>query len=136
MQLRFIEAVFRQIGGDVFNESCQLLILQPLDETADLPGICRRVLPADDRPVLTFARQHGLALTRSINCDPIKNVCVDPDQMAIAQVIWFGVENLLDLLWQRVNESTRGEPHIQLVFFFFRHTADLQQLSPFIFLCK
>ena len=49
--------------------------------------------------------------------------------MVVAQIVWFGIENLFDSLRQRVYEPARCEPHINLIFFFLRYGADLQHLT-------
>src|ERR1700730_18934004 len=64
LQLRFIESVLWQIRSDILNESCHLFILQCVDQTADFARICRGTVFVRDGPVLSLAREHGLAFAR------------------------------------------------------------------------
>src|SRR5207244_5048855 len=88
-----------------------------------------------DCPIVTFTCENGLAFARRVDRDSIQNIRVDPNQMVVAQIVWFGVENLFDPLGQRINEPTRREPRINLILFFLRYGADLQHL-PLVFLAK
>src|SRR5438105_12729568 len=51
--------------------------------------------------------------------------------MTVAEIVRLCVDRLLDLFWQRVNETARREPHVNLLLFFFRNTADLKHLTSF-----
>ena len=49
--------------------------------------------------------------------------------MVVAQIGRFRVQELFDFFRQRVNGAARRKPHINLIFFLLRHTADLQRLA-------
>src|SRR5207302_8677623 len=129
LQLRLVETVLRQIGGDLFSKFCYLLILQGVDQAADFARVCRGILAAADCPVFLFAREDGFAFSRRIDRNPVENVCVDANQMPVPHVVGLSVENLLDFFRQRVNKSARREPDIDLVLFFFSRAANLQHLA-------
>ena len=104
--------------------------MQRLNEPADLDGIGRRVVHARDAPIFALTREHRFPF-RPHDGDAIENIGVDPNEMPVAQVVRFCVQNLLDFFWQRVNEATRSESNVDLSFLLFRHSADLEHLTLF-----
>ena len=85
-KLRIIEAVLRQIRGDVLDEFRHLLVLQTVEQPRDFGRVGRLIVLVRDRPVLSFAREHVFAFAGRIDRDAIENVRVDAHQMSIAQI--------------------------------------------------
>src|SRR5213596_1687622 len=49
-------------------------------------------------------------LAWSVDRDPIENVCIDANQVIVAQIGRLRINDLFDLFRKGVNGSTRGEP--------------------------
>src|SRR5207244_6578733 len=77
----------------------------------------------------------SLSLFPTRRSSDLENVCVNPDQMIVAQIRWLNVEDLFNLPGQCINGPARSKPDIYLILFFLRHAADLQHLT-FVLLAK
>src|SRR5205823_13788830 len=117
LNLRLIQAVLRQIGSDVFYESCYPLILQRVDQAPNRTWIRWRIVSRNECPISIFARENGFAFAWSVDGNPIENVRIDPNQMRIPQIGRLCVKYFFDLFRQGVNRPARSESHIYLVLF-------------------
>ena len=80
---------------------------------------------AGDCPIFIFTGEHYFAFAGRVDGDPVKNICVDPNQVPVAQIVRPGVKNFFNFLWQRIDKTARRRAHVNLIFFFLRNTANL-----------
>src|SRR5207247_4892130 len=91
--------------------------------------IRRCIMSAGNCPISIFPPKNGFGFAWSVDRDPIENVCIDANQVIVAQIGRLRINDLFDLFRKGVNGSTRGEPYVNLIFFFFWYAADLQRLT-------
>src|SRR5438552_9715944 len=83
LQLRFIESVLGKIGSNIVDKSRYLFVFEQIDQPIHFAGIGWLIVPVSYRPSFAFPGQSCLALSRCLNGNPIKNICIDPYQVSI-----------------------------------------------------
>src|SRR5204862_4328046 len=120
-----VQTILGKLRTDVRDKTGRLLVCHGLNQPPHFCRVRRLVIAVGDDPILPFSCENRFGLRRSLDRDAVELVFVKADQVAIAKIVRFGVQDLLDGLRYSEYEATWSEAHIDFLLSFLWRSTDL-----------